>query len=59
MLLLILDKALEVIDGYNKIYPLEDEEYNLLYILLLFPRDFCGIVNLIITSKKTGKRKFL
>lgn len=39
------NKALEVIEGYNKIYPLEDGEYNLLYILLLFPREFCGIVN--------------
>ncbi|HEY5525365.1 MAG TPA: CotS family spore coat protein [Clostridium sp.] len=38
-------KALEVIDGYNKIYPLEDEEYNLLYILLLFPREIGGIIN--------------
>lgn len=36
-------KALDVIDCYNKIFPLEDEEYNLLYILLLFPTDFCGI----------------
>ncbi|PRR83182.1 CotS family spore coat protein [Clostridium vincentii] len=37
-------KALDVIDGYNKIYPLENEEYKLLYILLLFPREFCGMV---------------
>jgi CotS family spore coat protein len=39
------NKALDVIDCYNKIYPLEDEEYKLLYILLLFPTDFCSITN--------------
>lgn len=39
------DKAVEGIESYNSIYPLEDDEYKLLYILLLFPRDFCNIVN--------------
>lgn len=39
------DKAIEGIEAYNEIYPLEDEELKFLYILILFPRDFCNIAD--------------
>ncbi|MGG7176954.1 CotS family spore coat protein [Clostridium paraputrificum] len=39
-----IDKALDVINAYDKVYPLDREEYKFLYILLLYPRDFYSIV---------------
>ena len=39
-----IDKALKAIEAYNSIYPLDREEYKILYILLLFPRDIYSIV---------------
>lgn len=38
------EKAVEVIKAYNSIEPLSNEDFKLLYILILFPRDFYSIV---------------
>ena len=39
-----IEKAIEAIDSYNEVYPLSKEEYKMLYISLLFPRDFYSLV---------------
>ena len=39
-----VDKAVNIIEAYNKICPLEKEEYKFIYILLSYPRDFYSIV---------------
>lgn len=39
-----IEKAILAINSYNEIYPLNKEEYKMLYIVLLFPRDFYSLV---------------
>lgn len=39
-----IEKAIEAIESYNEVYPLSKEEYKMLYISLLFPRDFYSLV---------------
>lgn len=39
-----VDKAINAIEEYNKIYPLDEEEYKYIYILLSFPRDIYSII---------------
>ena len=39
------EKAIDVIKSYNSIEPLNNEDFKLLYILILFPRDFYTIVS--------------
>ena len=38
-----VDKAINLIKDYNNIYPLKNEDYKIIYILLLFPRDICTL----------------
>ncbi|MGL5086093.1 MAG: CotS family spore coat protein, partial [Clostridium sp.] len=38
------EKVKLILDGYNKINKLENEEIKLLYVLLAFPKDFVNIV---------------
>ncbi|MDU2994428.1 MAG: phosphotransferase, partial [Clostridium sp.] len=39
-----VDKAVNIIEAYNEVCPLEKEEYKFIYILLSYPRDFYSIV---------------
>lgn len=39
-----IEKAQEAISSYDAIYPLSKEEFKMLYIILLYPRDFYSIV---------------
>ncbi|MBE6050906.1 MAG: CotS family spore coat protein [Clostridium sp.] len=36
-------KAIDLIKAYDNIYPLKQEDYKMIYILLLFPRDICTL----------------
>ena len=40
-----LDKAINIIEAYNRVCPLEKEEYKFIYIILSYPRDFYSIVS--------------
>ena len=47
------EKAKDVINSYSSIKKLTDDEYKIMYILLLFPRDFYGIVSDYYHKKKS------
>lgn len=38
------EKAIEVLDTYSSVYKLNSQDYKIIYILLLYPRDFYSIV---------------
>ncbi|MBE6048389.1 MAG: CotS family spore coat protein [Clostridium sp.] len=38
-----IDKSIDLIETYDSIYAIEEEEYKLIYILLAFPRDICAL----------------
>lgn len=39
-----LEKGIEIIKEYSKLYPLKEKDYKYIYILLLYPRDYYTIV---------------
>jgi len=39
-----LEKGMDIIKEYNRVYPLNKEDYKYIYYLLLFPRDYYSIV---------------
>lgn len=39
-----LEKSVDILKEYNKLYPLKEKDYKYIYILLLFPRDYYTIV---------------
>ena len=39
-----IDKSISMLETYDSIYKIENNEYKLIYILLSFPRDICALV---------------
>lgn len=38
-----IDKSIKLIEAYDNVYKIDEEEYKLIYILLSFPRDICTL----------------